>query len=156
LWLKVVDVGTTKIVGVAQYKFNPTYVPLKPQELNEDAMVWLEDEEDRRIAVAMMNDVQDRKLKYLNEAHIQLEILFVLPEYRRQGIGSLLLKWGCDLADHLMLPLWVEAAETAHSLYLKHGLVDIEHARLEMGRWSTEYTLMRLTPKTRQLEIMLP
>jgi hypothetical protein len=70
LWLKVVDVDRAKIVGVAQYKLNPTHVQLKRQELNGDAMVWLEDEEDKRIAIAMINNVQDRKLKYLKEAHI--------------------------------------------------------------------------------------
>lgn len=71
LWLKVVDVESTKIVGAAQYQFNSTYVPLKRQEPDRDSMVWLETEGDKQIAVAMINDVQDRKLKHLKEAHIR-------------------------------------------------------------------------------------
>lgn len=82
-----------------------------------------------------------------------LETLFVLPEYRGKGIASQLLRWGCDLADHLMTPIWLESSVMAHNLYLTHGFVDIEHSRVVMEKWDIEYYLMRRAPANMNLEV---
>ncbi|OAX79202.1 hypothetical protein ACJ72_06480 [Emergomyces africanus] len=148
IWLKAVDTDNSgKIAGVVSYKLCPTYVPLQRPELAPDDMIWLEDPEDKRILGAMFNDIVDRKLRLLQEGHIQLDTLFVLPEYRGQGIAGQLIKWGCELANHLMVPVWLEASMMAHPVYLKHGFVDIEHSRCVMGRWDIEYYVMRLEPR---------
>lgn len=33
----------------------------------------------------------------------------------------MMMKWGCDLADQLFLPAWVEASPEGRALYLKFG-----------------------------------
>ncbi|OJD18497.1 hypothetical protein AJ78_01486 [Emergomyces pasteurianus Ep9510] len=149
IWLKAVDTNNNgKIVGVVSYKLNPTYVPLQRAKLDPDDMIWLEDPEDKRILGTMFDDIVDRKLRLLKEGHIELDNLFVLPEYRGQGIASRLINWGCELANHLMVPVWLEASMMARPVYLKHGFVDIEHSRYVKGRWDVEYYVMRLEPRT--------
>ncbi|PGH35393.1 hypothetical protein GX50_01731 [[Emmonsia] crescens] len=149
IWLKAVDTNNnSKIVGVVNYTLNPTYVPLKRVELNSDDMIWLEDPEDKRILGTMSKDIVDRKLRLVKEGHIQLDTLFVLPEYRGQGIASRLINWGRNLANYLMVPIWLESSMMARPVYLKHEFVDIEHGHYVMGKWDVEYYVMRLEPKT--------
>ncbi|PGH15914.1 hypothetical protein AJ79_02081 [Helicocarpus griseus UAMH5409] len=153
-WLKVIDTeNKRKIVGVANYKLNPTYVPLQKPTLEADMAVWLDDPEDKRVAAAIFKDVVERKLRHVTEAHIQLDTLYVLPEYRGLGIASQLIDWGLHLASHLMVPIWIESSVMAHPLYLKHGFVDVEHSRVVMGKWDIEYYLMRWAPKATETEI---
>ena len=38
----------------------------------------------------------------------------------------MMLQWGCDLADHLLLPSWVEASPTGNFLYRKYGYKDVD------------------------------
>lgn len=38
----------------------------------------------------------------------------------------MMLQWGCDLADQLFLPSWVEASPTGNFLYRKHGYKDVD------------------------------
>lgn len=33
----------------------------------------------------------------------------------------MMMEWGCDLADQLFLPAWVEASPEGRALYLKYG-----------------------------------
>ncbi|OJD22763.1 hypothetical protein ACJ73_05888 [Blastomyces percursus] len=144
LWLKAIDTNNgNKVAGVVNYKLNPVYVPLQRPELSTDDMIWLEDPEDKRILDTMFKAIVDRKLRLLKEGHIQLDTLFVLPEYRGQGIASRLIDWGRDLAKHLMVPIWLESSMMAHPVYLKHGFVDVEHDRYLMGKWDVEYYVMR-------------
>lgn len=59
-----------------------------------------------------------------------LHICFTSPEYRRAGAGSKMMRWGCELADLLFLPAWVEASPEGNFLYKKFGFCDfkqIEH-----------------------------
>ncbi|KLJ08107.1 hypothetical protein EMPG_16450 [Blastomyces silverae] len=148
IWLKAIDTSSSnKIAGVVNYKLNPVSVPLKRPELSMDDMIWLEDPEDKRILDTLFKAIVDRKFRLLNEGHIQLNTLFVLPEYRAQGIASRLIDWGRGLANHLMVPIRLESTMIAHPVYLKHGFVDIEHARYVMGKWDVEYYVMRWEPK---------
>jgi GNAT superfamily N-acetyltransferase len=56
----------------------------------------------------------------------ELHICFTDPDYQRRGIGSMMLQWGCDLADQLFLPSWVEASPTGNFLYRKYGYTDVD------------------------------
>ncbi len=46
------------------------------------------------------------------------------PDYQRQGAGSMLVKWGCDLADKDGVAAYVDASKEGAALYKKHGFVD--------------------------------
>lgn len=41
----------------------------------------------------------------------------------------MMMKWGCDLADQLFLPGWVEASEEGSALYRTFGFYDYEHLK---------------------------
>ncbi|EDN05688.1 GNAT family acetyltransferase [Histoplasma capsulatum] len=156
IWLKAIDTNNgRKIAGVVNYKLRPAYVPLSRPELKLEDMIWLKDLEDKKILDVMFRDIVDRKLRLLREGHIELDALFVLPEYRGQGIASQLIKWGCDLASHLMVPVWLEASIMAHPVYLRHGFVDIEHGHYVMGKWDVEYYVMRLEPKALEVKVKM-
>ncbi|PGG96216.1 hypothetical protein AJ80_09860 [Polytolypa hystricis UAMH7299] len=143
LWLKIVDQDAGKIAGAAYWKIKPNYIPLNREELN---ITWLDSQEDREAANRLLMTVQDRKLANVKEAHIQLELLFVTPEYQRHGIGTRLLKWGCDLADHMALPIWIESSREGYRMYCSQGVEDVEYHVIEAGRFKTAYTLMRRSP----------
>lgn len=39
------------------------------------------------------------------------------------------MRWGCDLADMLSVPGWIEASPEGTLLYEKHGFVEAEGSR---------------------------
>ncbi|EEP82283.1 predicted protein [Uncinocarpus reesii 1704] len=144
IWLKAVDADdpSKKILGFARYKIMTTYMPPAPVTFDPSAFDWLEDE-DREIAVSLLHDVVDRKTRFIREAHI---------DCRGRGIGSRLLQWGAELADHMMLPLWLESSTMAHGLYLRHGFFDKIHCRLVMGKWDIEYFIMKRNPRAMHID----
>ena len=64
---------------------------------------------------------------------LDLHICFTHADYRRRGAGSLMLKWGCDVADLLSLSGWIEASEEGNFLYKAHGFVDHSKIGGELG-----------------------
>jgi ribosomal protein S18 acetylase RimI-like enzyme len=78
----------------------------------------------------------------------ELHICFTDPEYQRRGIGSMMLQWGCDLADQLFLPSWVEASPTGNFLYRKYGYTDVD---VKKGG-DMAGSLMRREVKVRSIE----
>ena len=77
-----------------------------------------------------------------------LYILFTDPDYQRCGAGSIHVKWGCDLADRLVVPAWVEASPFGHHLYEENGFRDVEAVKPPTKKWVSEYTMMKREPKT--------
>ena len=59
---------------------------------------------------------------------IVLGILANDPSYQRRGIGSALVKWGCDQADQSGLPVYVDASPEGLSLYQKFGFAPNDSA----------------------------
>ncbi|RSL51386.1 hypothetical protein CEP52_016557 [Fusarium oligoseptatum] len=53
-----------------------------------------------------------------------LDTLVTHPEYRRRGAGSMLMKWGCDLADENGVEVYVDASRDGSFLYRKFGFVE--------------------------------
>ena len=59
------------------------------------------------------------------EAHkiIDLNIIFVHPEHRRQGVASLMMDWGKKKADEMGVEMWLDATVHGVPLYKAHGFV---------------------------------
>jgi GNAT superfamily N-acetyltransferase len=55
-----------------------------------------------------------------------LNICFVTTQYRRRGIGRLLMDWGCSRADKLGLEAFVESTLDGKSLYEACGFVVVD------------------------------
>ncbi|KAL4994035.1 acyl-CoA N-acyltransferase [Aspergillus recurvatus] len=56
--------------------------------------------------------------------HYYLDTLATHPDYQRRGAGSMLLQWGCELADEAGVALYVDASRAGAPLYERFGFVD--------------------------------
>ena len=59
-----------------------------------------------------------------------LHIIFTHPDYRRQGVASLLLDWGTQKADEMGVEMWLDAGELGVPVYKKHGFVVVHETRV--------------------------
>jgi GNAT superfamily N-acetyltransferase len=57
---------------------------------------------------------------------------FVDPEHRRKGAGSLMMEWGCKLADEMGLEAFVESTDNGRELYKAHGFVIVRPFFLDL------------------------
>lgn len=62
---------------------------------------------------------------YYQESCYYLDNLCVDFRYQRLGIGSLLLRWGLDVAHEHKLQVGTEAGPKGFGLYLKHGFKQV-------------------------------
>lgn len=51
----------------------------------------------------------------------KMQNLCVHVDFQRRGIGSMFLKWGQEQAERERVPIGLESAEIARSMYLKNG-----------------------------------
>ncbi|KAJ5924138.1 acetyltransferase [Penicillium verhagenii] len=56
--------------------------------------------------------------------HYYLDTVATHPDYQRRGCGSMLVKWGCDLADSEGVSAYGDASKDGAPLYAKYGFVD--------------------------------
>ncbi|GKT51917.1 uncharacterized protein ColSpa_12098 [Colletotrichum spaethianum] len=57
-----------------------------------------------------------------------LDTLVTHPDYQRRGAGSMLLEWGCGLADENGVAAYVDASKAGKGLYERFGFVDKSEA----------------------------
>lgn len=69
-----------------------------------------------------------------NGPYATLGSFFTLPEFRKMGIGHLLMQWGLEKADEKGLDIWIEAAPPAVPFYERHGFVQKEVTHLQPRR----------------------
>lgn len=149
IWVKVVDKASGRIAAASLWKVYPNAGT--PADGGEKVMTWL-DGERRTMAerlVGIMN-VARREANpdgFARECNVlfldgllhmktddselaswstDLHICFTSPGFRRQGAGRLMMQWGCDLADVLSIPAWIEASVEGQALYKVHGFVDVD------------------------------
>ncbi|KAL3705681.1 hypothetical protein TMatcc_009354 [Talaromyces marneffei ATCC 18224] len=87
----------------------PQWHPSSPYERCEEFIDILEKERMR-----VMGD----------EKHYYLDTVGTHPNYQRRGAGSMLVQWGCDLADRDDVSAYVDASKEGAPVYQKHGFVD--------------------------------
>jgi predicted N-acetyltransferase YhbS len=54
---------------------------------------------------------------------IVLELIATIEEYKGRGAGSLMMRYGCDMADKDELETYVDASEEGYPMYLKYGFI---------------------------------
>ncbi|KAJ5208052.1 hypothetical protein N7449_002431 [Penicillium cf. viridicatum] len=59
-----------------------------------------------------------------DKKHYYLDMLGTHPDYRCRGAGSMLVRWGCEIADREGVGAYIDASKAGAPLYAKHGFVD--------------------------------
>jgi predicted N-acetyltransferase YhbS len=54
---------------------------------------------------------------------LDLDMLAVIPEYRKLGIGGALVEWGTNLADENGKGAYVDASEMGAPVYARYGFL---------------------------------
>ena len=67
-----------------------------------------------------------RNEKALTDSIKVIDMLSTHPEHERRGAGSMLVKWGTDIADSLGMKSFVQGSRRGKPLYERHGFVDKE------------------------------
>jgi GNAT superfamily N-acetyltransferase len=157
----------TRIVCVSNWKIFPTYVTpkeqqeqgtaaegennqpnsataqLKQEAKNESAFSYLDTEQERADAAVLLEDFLTRRRRECKEGHVLCFLLFTDPEYQGKGCGRMMMQWGIDVADALMLPSWIEASPEGELLYKQMGYVGRERVRIQTKSFLSEYLHMR-------------
>ncbi|KAL1311863.1 hypothetical protein AAFC00_001935 [Neodothiora populina] len=81
----------------------------------------LEDEWDMGVMGSFFHGMDENRAKLMGKRpHWMLEMLGTHEDYQRHGLGSALVKWGCDLADQDGLEVYLDASERGAPVYQKH------------------------------------
>jgi len=72
------------------------------------------------------NHFKSRIEKALIDRLVVIDMLSTHPEHQRRGAGSMLVKWGTDIADTMGLKAFVQGSRLGKHLYESHGFVDKE------------------------------
>ncbi|KAH7311273.1 acyl-CoA N-acyltransferase [Stachybotrys elegans] len=118
-WQKAVDSDTGRVVGAALwyvYQQDPF-----ADDQHDMEVTWFPNDGSRRFAEQFLEIYDKPRLWAGRRPQVYLFILFVDPEYRCQGIGSRLLKWGIDKADDMAVEMFLDSTSEGKPLYEKHN-----------------------------------
>lgn len=150
----------TRIVCASNWKIFPTYVTPKEQQeaakvedektaqakeegKQEVAFAYLETEQERADAALLLEDFLTRRRRECKEGHVLCFLLFTDPEYQGKGCGKMMMQWGNNVADSLMLPCWIEASPEGELLYKQVGYLARERVKIQTESFLSEYLHMR-------------
>ncbi|KAF2008735.1 hypothetical protein BU24DRAFT_359683 [Aaosphaeria arxii CBS 175.79] len=164
-WVKVTDTGTGDIIGVSQWLIIKDE---KPPEFDFDGPpgTW-KDEKERLYAqdiyrsfVRYRRDVLRSnnlpivgKNRYMSPSFstseadryvIVLSIMTVHPNHQFRGAGTMMMKWGNDVADEIKALSVVEATNAGRWLYEKMGYETKHHFAVEASGDSITEVVQRL------------
>ncbi|KAK6429086.1 hypothetical protein LTR95_014766 [Oleoguttula sp. CCFEE 5521] len=142
IWIKVTDPETGKIIAGADWK---VYMSV-PQLDAEHMPPWLEgkEAEESREFIKKMSEGRWKAMD--GKPYIYLHICYTDDAYRRRGAGGMMLKWGCDLADQLSLPGYIEASPEGSHLYRAFGFYDA--GKIE---WEEDAVVMKRDPQATEV-----
>lgn len=62
-------------------------------------------------------------------------LLLTDPKHQGRGAGTILLRRCIEDATSVGLPIYLNASEAAHGLYLKHQFRDLQLMETDFGKW---------------------
>ncbi|KAF7889668.1 uncharacterized protein EAF02_002083 [Botrytis sinoallii] len=127
-WLTVKD--GNKVISGAEWIVHETNPFEKPQPIVK--ATWWPEGPLKTISDNFFETFFGGRPSVMNRPHLLLNYCFVDPEHRRKGAGSLMMQWGCKLADEKGLEAFVESTDDGRELYKAHGFVIVRPFFLEV------------------------
>jgi GNAT superfamily N-acetyltransferase len=147
-WQKVVDTESGKIVGGALWKIcleNPFEHPDEHSEV-----YWYPEDSTREFVGQALEQFDAPRARLARRPQVcmllsgprylqpncidsgsDLNIIFTHPNYRRQGVGEIMLEWGIKKAKELGVEMWLDATPYGRPLYEKFGFKVANENRLQ-------------------------
>ncbi|EKG20959.1 Protein of unknown function DUF1295 [Macrophomina phaseolina MS6] len=141
LWLKVVDTETGRIVSTAHWKLYPTWVPFNTEL---PSLSWFPEGEERTLAEEIIHTFYaNRAQRQHGTPHVLLNRLYTDQEYQRRGCGAMLVRMGCDIADQMFVPAWVESSPIGQHLYSSFGFKEVARPEIKNRKYNLTGPVMR-------------
>ncbi|KAJ5774882.1 Acyl-CoA N-acyltransferase [Penicillium paradoxum] len=123
-YLKVVDPNTKDAQGRSRIAAYAKWDLAMPDERGPRFPPWHGDMPQTDCEKFFGSLESERKRVMGDRKHYYLDMLGTHPDYRCRGAGSMLVRWGCDIADREGVGAYIDASEAGVPLYTKYGFVD--------------------------------
>ncbi|KAE8349876.1 acyl-CoA N-acyltransferase [Aspergillus coremiiformis] len=116
-FIKVVDSAKPSCI-VAYGKWD-----LEPDQCGERYPPWHE-ESNSEICSEFFGGIENQRRNVMQgRRHYYFDMLATNPDHQRRGAASLLVQWGCDLADRNGAAIYIASSQEGLGLYRKFGFV---------------------------------
>lgn len=143
-FMKVIDTDLPqdhadgKIVGMARWQ--AFLKERSEEELDEELKEAMETPEEPNLNVPMMQTfiediLKTRRQNMGGKPFFLLSILATHADHHRRGIGAMQMQWGCDKADELGLPAYLEASPKGKGLYERFGFEAVGNMEFDARKW---------------------
>ncbi|CAG9947582.1 unnamed protein product [Clonostachys rosea f. rosea IK726] len=123
-YVKVIDPDTKDARGRSRIAAYAKWDLSMPDERGRRYPPWHTDMPGEECDAFFLREEKERERVMGKEEHYYLDTVATHPDYQRRGAGSMLLKWGCDLADQNKISAYVDATKDGARLYERFGFVD--------------------------------
>ncbi|KOS41871.1 hypothetical protein ACN38_g7252 [Penicillium nordicum] len=124
-YLKVIDPDTKDAQGQARIAAYAKWDLAMPDERGPRFPPWHGDMPSPDCD-AFFGGLEDNRRRVMGDKkHYYLDMLGTHPDYRCRGAGSILVRWGCEIADREGVGAYIDASKAGIPLYAKHGFVDL-------------------------------
>ncbi|KAF7596798.1 hypothetical protein BBP40_012397 [Aspergillus hancockii] len=119
-YLKVIDSTHPENI-VAYGKWD-----LEPDECVKRYPPW-HTESNAKLCNRFFGGIEKQRKRLMGKRkHYYLDMLATNPEYRRRGAASMLVRWGCELADRNGATIYIASSKEGVPLYQRCGFVLLE------------------------------
>ncbi|KAF5669901.1 hypothetical protein FCIRC_9086 [Fusarium circinatum] len=123
-YVKVVDPDSKDANGRPRIAAFAKWDTSMPCERGRRYPPWTEDQPGQVCDDFIAKEEAERLRVMGDQKHYYLDTLVTHPDYQRCGAGSMLMKFGCDLADKDGVAAYVDASKSGAGLYKCFGFVD--------------------------------
>ncbi|KAJ5379237.1 acetyltransferase [Penicillium cosmopolitanum] len=123
-YIKVIDPISTDQQGRPRIAAYAKWDTSMPEERGGRYPPWHE-EMSASLCDEFFRKEEENRMRVMGEKkHFYLDTVATHPDYQRRGAGSMLVGWGCELADSQGVLAYVDASKEGAPLYAKFGFVD--------------------------------
>ncbi|KAH7174580.1 acyl-CoA N-acyltransferase [Fusarium flagelliforme] len=123
-YIKVIDPQTQDPRGRPRIAAFAKWDTEMPEGRGRRYPPWTEDQPSQICDEFIAKEENERLRVMGDQKHYYLDTLVTHPDYQRRGAGSMLMKWGCDMADENRVAAYVDASKSGAALYERFGFVD--------------------------------